>query len=110
MEGKINKNNNKNDGQPQQKINNITTVLITEKFNNIHLFNKENKNVRPVKRQRPLPYSDLFLKLNYNKIKNYNNNYSDNELNSVKIKLNNNNKKSRSVKRKRLFLFYNNST
>jgi hypothetical protein len=100
VERKVDKDDDEDDGQLQQRVNSVAAVLTTERVGDTYLFSKGDKSARPAKRQRLLPYSDSSPEPSHDEAGSYSDSYSDNELNNDKAKLDKDDERPRPAKRK----------
>ncbi|KAI9764659.1 MAG: hypothetical protein M1840_008156 [Geoglossum simile] len=103
QEGDHKGGDNDEDNQPQQKVNNVAAVLMTERVGNTHVSSKGDESARPAKRQQPLPYGDSSPEPSHDEAGSHSDNYSDDELNNTEAKLDEDDERPRPAKRKRPF-------
>ncbi|KAI9782621.1 MAG: hypothetical protein M1839_004867 [Geoglossum umbratile] len=100
VEGEVDKHDDEDDSQPQQRVNSVAAVLMTERVGDTHLSSKGDKSARPAKQQRPLPYSDSSSEPSHDEVGSYSDSYSDDKLNNAKAKSDEDDERPRPAKQK----------
>jgi hypothetical protein len=78
-EGKVNRDDNEDDGQVQQGANGVAAAVMAKKISDNHLSDKEDGSPKPAKRQRLLPSRDPSLQPDHNETGSGSDGNSNNE-------------------------------